>query len=71
VLTILYCNIAIERLGNKGWNFDLLKKYHLKSERFVEPKVKHEAMSYDLEQHGTDGEVYKPFYHYHSLISSV
>ncbi|KAF9558401.1 alcohol oxidase [Agrocybe pediades] len=48
---------AIERLGNKGWNFDLLKRYHLKSERFVEPKVKHLAMSYDLAQHGTDGPI--------------
>ncbi|KAF9540498.1 alcohol oxidase [Agrocybe pediades] len=46
---------AFERLGNRGWNWDLFKKYHMRSEHFIEPTVKHEAMSYDLAQHGTHG----------------
>ena len=46
---------AFETLGNKGWNWELLKKYYLKSERFVEPKVKADTMAYDLKEHGKDG----------------
>ncbi|PPQ82838.1 LOW QUALITY PROTEIN: hypothetical protein CVT25_009213 [Psilocybe cyanescens] len=46
---------AFEKLGNAGWNWDLVKKYQMKSERFVPPPVKEETMSYDLSVHGTDG----------------
>ncbi|KAI0043713.1 GMC oxidoreductase [Auriscalpium vulgare] len=46
---------AFEELGNAGWNWDLLKKYYKKSERFIPPKVTIEAMNYRLEDHGTDG----------------
>ncbi|KAH9483223.1 GMC oxidoreductase family protein Mala s 12 [Psilocybe cubensis] len=46
---------AFEKLGNSGWNWDLIKKYQKKSERFVPPAVKTETMNYDLSVHGTDG----------------
>ncbi|KAJ7139327.1 alcohol oxidase [Mycena epipterygia] len=46
---------AFEALGNKGWNWDLLSQYYAKSEHFVEPKIKTDAMSYDLSYHGLKG----------------
>ena len=47
---------AFEKLGNPGWNWDLLKKYYIKQESFVPPKDKAETMSFDLKEHGSDGE---------------
>ncbi|EIM79982.1 alcohol oxidase [Stereum hirsutum FP-91666 SS1] len=37
--------LAWEKLGNPGWNWDLLKKYYMKSERFIPPEHKTEEMS--------------------------
>ncbi|KAJ7227280.1 alcohol oxidase [Mycena pura] len=48
---------AFEILGNAGWNWDLLKRYYAKSERFIQPLEKHDTMTYDsdLSHHGTKG----------------
>ncbi|KAJ6617536.1 alcohol oxidase [Mycena sp. CBHHK59/15] len=46
---------AFEKLGNLGWNWDLLEQYYDRSEHFIEPKVKEDAMNYDVAQHGTEG----------------
>lgn len=59
---ISFYDLAFESLGNPGWNWDLLKKYQKKSERFIPPAVKEETMSYDLAEHGTDGNFTKFLY---------
>ncbi|KAJ6470163.1 alcohol oxidase, partial [Mycena vulgaris] len=46
---------AFEELGNVGWNWDLLERYYAKSEHFIEPVVKSEAMSHDVVHHGMNG----------------
>ncbi|KAJ7449285.1 alcohol oxidase [Mycena latifolia] len=46
---------AFGQLGNTGWNWDFLHPYYARSEQFTEPKVKNQAMSYDLAHHGLDG----------------
>ncbi|KAI0316052.1 hypothetical protein OF83DRAFT_1084533 [Amylostereum chailletii] len=46
---------AFEKLGNVGWNWDLFKKYHTKSEKFEKPAKVEETMSLDLNEHGTQG----------------
>ncbi|KAJ7491787.1 alcohol oxidase [Mycena galericulata] len=46
---------AFEKLGNKGWNWDLLKKYYLKAEKFIAPTEKHATMSFDSKERGADG----------------
>ncbi|KAF9475232.1 alcohol oxidase [Pholiota conissans] len=48
---------AFERLGNLGWNWDLLKRYYDKSSGFVPPAVKRDEISYDLKQRNADGPV--------------
>ncbi|THH20178.1 hypothetical protein EW146_g1129 [Bondarzewia mesenterica] len=46
---------AFEELGNPGWNWDLLKKYYMKCERFIPPEKQEDTMSFDLKEHGVDG----------------
>ncbi|PPQ82830.1 hypothetical protein CVT25_009205 [Psilocybe cyanescens] len=46
---------AIEKLGNPGWNWELFKKYQLKTETFIEPDVQDESINYDLAHHGKEG----------------
>ncbi|KAL0563879.1 hypothetical protein V5O48_018181, partial [Marasmius crinis-equi] len=46
---------AFEKLGNAGWNWDLLQKYYLKTETFLEPTEKSECMRYNLADHGKNG----------------
>ncbi|EIM88744.1 alcohol oxidase [Stereum hirsutum FP-91666 SS1] len=46
---------AWEKLGNKGWNWDLLKKYFIKHEQFIPPKQDTELISPDLKEHGSNG----------------
>ncbi|KAH9483228.1 GMC oxidoreductase family protein Mala s 12 [Psilocybe cubensis] len=46
---------AIEKLGNPGWNWELFKKYQLKTETFIEPEVKDQSINYDLAHHGNEG----------------
>ena len=49
---------AFEELGNKGWNWERLKKYYTKVEQFIEPKVKDDTMRFDLREHGLEGTSY-------------
>jgi hypothetical protein len=51
-----YIPVAFEKLGNPGWNWNLLKQYYRKAEKFLEPEVKADTMSYDLKEHGDHGE---------------
>ncbi|KAJ6570079.1 alcohol oxidase [Mycena vulgaris] len=46
---------AFGELGNAGWNWDLLKDYYIKSERFIKPIETSDAMSYDLTYRGING----------------
>ncbi|KAJ7145614.1 GMC oxidoreductase-domain-containing protein [Mycena epipterygia] len=46
---------AFEKLGNTGWNWNLLKKYYMKSESFITPPVKTAEMSFDVAERGSDG----------------
>ncbi|KAJ7176706.1 alcohol oxidase [Mycena filopes] len=46
---------AFEELGNAGWNWELLEPYYAKSEHFIQPIERNEAMSYDLSHHGVTG----------------
>ncbi|KAF8179476.1 alcohol oxidase [Pholiota molesta] len=46
---------AFEKLGNPGWNWELLKKYFEKSSGFIPPSQKAEAVSYDITQRNTTG----------------
>lgn len=56
VACVLMSNlIAWEKLGNKGWNWDLMKKYYIKHEKFVPPEEITEVMSLDMKEHGTEG----------------
>ncbi|KAF9475239.1 alcohol oxidase [Pholiota conissans] len=48
---------AFERLGNPGWNWDLLKKYYDKSSGFIPPGVKRDEISYNSDQRNTYGPV--------------
>lgn len=49
---------AFEKLGNKGWNWERLKKYYTKAEKFIQPKVKDDTMRFDLREHGLEGTPY-------------
>jgi len=46
---------AFEELGNTGWNWETLKKYYNKVERFILPEVKDDTMRFDLREHGLGG----------------
>ncbi|KAJ6622056.1 alcohol oxidase [Mycena sp. CBHHK59/15] len=46
---------AFEKLGNAGWNWNLLKSYYMKAESFIPPPSKHETMSFDVNQRGSAG----------------
>jgi len=46
---------AFEKLGNKGWNWETLKKYYHKVEQFVLPEVKDDTMRFDVREHGFGG----------------
>ncbi|KAJ7866482.1 alcohol oxidase [Mycena leptocephala] len=46
---------AFETLGNPGWNWNLLKKYYMKAETFIPPQIKHETMSFDVNERGSNG----------------
>jgi len=46
---------AFEKLGNKGWNWDTLKRYYHKVEQFVLPEVKDDMMRFDVREHGFGG----------------
>ena len=49
------CYKAFEKLGNKGWNWETLKKYYHKVEHFILPEVKDDAMRFDGREHGFGG----------------
>ncbi|KAI0248897.1 alcohol oxidase [Lactifluus subvellereus] len=46
---------AFEKLGNKGWNWKMLKKYYTKQERFSPPEVRDDTMCFDVREHGLEG----------------
>jgi hypothetical protein len=46
---------AFEKLGNKGWNWETLKAYYKKVERFLPPDVKDDVTSFDVREHGLEG----------------
>ncbi|KAJ7493931.1 alcohol oxidase [Mycena latifolia] len=46
---------AWEKLGNAGWNWNLLKKYYAKVENFIPPTVKDEMLSFDINERGSAG----------------
>ncbi|KAF8972234.1 alcohol oxidase [Flammula alnicola] len=46
---------AFEKLGNPGWNWDLLKKYYNKSTGFIPPLEKSELITYNLEECNGEG----------------
>ncbi|VDC04863.1 unnamed protein product [Peniophora sp. CBMAI 1063] len=48
---------AFEKLGNKNWNWDLLRPYYLKCEGFVPPRAEGDPVSYDAELHGKEGPI--------------
>jgi hypothetical protein len=54
---IVHCK-AFERLGNKGWNWEALKKYYSKVEQFIQPEVKEDTMTFDVREHGLEGTSY-------------
>ncbi|KZV62952.1 GMC oxidoreductase [Peniophora sp. CONT] len=49
---------AFEKLGNKGWNWDLLRPYYKKAEKFIPPSsAKSDVATFDVSQHGEDGPI--------------
>ncbi|KAJ7488067.1 alcohol oxidase [Mycena latifolia] len=46
---------AFEKLGNAGWNWDLLKKYYMKAETFIAPASTPATISFDINERGSDG----------------
>ena len=46
---------AFEKLGNKGWNWEMLKAYYQKVERFIPPNAKDDLTSFDVREHGLEG----------------
>ena len=46
---------AFEKLGNKGWNWEMLKAYYKKTEHLLPPVVKDDVTSFDLQEHGLEG----------------
>ncbi|KAH9047065.1 alcohol oxidase [Lactarius hengduanensis] len=47
---------AFEKLGNKGWNWETLRPYFKKAERFLPPDVvKDDVTSFDVQEHGLEG----------------
>jgi choline dehydrogenase-like flavoprotein len=57
MLTCLEIQTAFEELGNQGWNWELLKKYYMKAEKFISPKAKTEVMRFDLNHRGREGNI--------------
>lgn len=62
---------AFEKLGNKGWNWERLKRYYIKAEQFIQPKVKDDTMRYDLREHGLEGMLYSYIRPYQLNLSQV
>lgn len=50
---------AWEELGNKGWNWEALLPYYIKSERYIAPSQTQvdAGATYELEHHGLEGPV--------------
>lgn len=48
---------AFEKLGNKGWNWETLKAYYKKVERFLPPDAKDDVTNFDVREHGVDGAI--------------
>ncbi|KAH9988154.1 alcohol oxidase [Russula vinacea] len=46
---------AFEKLGNKGWNWETLKRYYTKVEKFLVPEVKDDTVKFDVREHGLKG----------------
>ncbi|KAI9439676.1 alcohol oxidase [Lactarius indigo] len=47
---------AFEKLGNKGWNWEMLKPYFKKAEHFLPPSVvKDDVTTFDVQEHGLEG----------------
>jgi choline dehydrogenase-like flavoprotein len=46
---------AFEKLGNKGWNWETLKRYYTKVEKFLVPEVKDDTVRFDAREHGLEG----------------
>ncbi|KAH9053670.1 alcohol oxidase [Lactarius vividus] len=47
---------AFEKLGNKGWNWETLKPYFKKAERFLPPDVVKDGVTrFDVQEHGLEG----------------
>ncbi|KAF9475241.1 alcohol oxidase [Pholiota conissans] len=57
---------AIEKLGNPGWNWSLLKGYYDKSCGFIPPTIKGDGVEYDITQHNTEG----PLKYAYPMVSS-
>ena len=49
---------AFEKLGNKGWNWETLKRYYTKAEKFLVPEVKDDTVKFDVREHGLEGTLY-------------
>ena len=64
---------AFEKLGNKGWNWETLKAYYKKAERFLPPDVKDDVTSFDVQEHGLEGALRLVFLliHYRSWLRSA
>ncbi|KAF7371073.1 Alcohol oxidase [Mycena sanguinolenta] len=48
---------AFEKLGNPGWNWELLEPYYKKSQHFIERVENGEVMTTDLAHHGNSGPI--------------
>ncbi|KAF8486327.1 alcohol oxidase [Russula ochroleuca] len=46
---------AFEKLGNKGWSWETLKRYYTKVEKFLVPEVKDDTVRFDVREHGIEG----------------
>ncbi|KAH9990441.1 GMC oxidoreductase-domain-containing protein [Russula vinacea] len=46
---------AFETLGNKGWNWETLRRYYTKVEKFLVPEVKDDTVKFDVREHGLEG----------------
>ncbi|KAF8972220.1 GMC oxidoreductase-domain-containing protein [Flammula alnicola] len=70
---------AFEKLGNPGWNWDLLKKYYNKSTGFVPPLDESELITYKSEERNGNGPLkysYPPSFSgfekpYHEALKSI
>ncbi|KAH9980477.1 alcohol oxidase [Russula compacta] len=46
---------AFEKLGNKGWNWETLKRYYIKPEKFHPLERKDDIIRFDVREHGLEG----------------